>query len=92
MGLRGRRNLPNQEDEKIVEISAQMQGSLIFKDPINLKINGEFTGSLDTKGTLSIGSAATIAANITGDNIVIAGKIDGDIVANKCLPSCQPLF
>jgi len=85
MAFRGRKNSPNQEDEKVVEISAQMQGSLIFKDDINLKINGEFTGSLDTKGTLSIGSAAAIAANITGDNIVVAGKIDGDIVANKML-------
>lgn len=85
MGLRGRKNLPDQEDEKVVEISAQMQGSLTFKDPINLKINGQFTGSLETKGTLSIGSAATIIANITGENIIVAGKIEGDVVASKML-------
>lgn len=85
MGLRGRKNLPDQEDEKVVEISAQMQGSLTFKDPINLKINGQFTGSLDTKGTLSIGSAATIIANITGENIIVAGNIEGDVVASKML-------
>jgi len=85
MPLRGRRNAQNQEDEKVVEISAQMQGSLIFKDPINLKINGEFNGSLITKGTLSIGSAAVIVANINGDNVIIAGKIDGDITASTML-------
>jgi len=85
MVLGGRKKLQNQEDEKVVEISAQMQGSLTFKDPINLKINGEFNGSLNTKGTLSIGSTAVITANITGDNIVVAGKIDGDIVADKML-------
>ena len=85
MPFRGRKNSTNPEDEKIVEISAQMQGSLIFKDPINLKINGGFTGSLETKGMLSIGSAAVITANITGENIVIAGKIDGDIIAVKML-------
>jgi len=85
MPLRGRKNSLNQEDEKVVEINAQMQGSMIFKDPINLKINGEFNGSLDTKGTLSIGSTAVIVANIHGDNIIIAGKIDGDIVARKML-------
>ncbi len=85
MGLRGRKNLPDQEDEKVVEISAQMQGSLTFKDPINLKINGQFTGSLETKGTLSIGSAATIIANITGENIIVAGKIEGNVVASKML-------
>ena len=85
MPFRGRKNSSNPDDEKIVEISAQMQGSLIFKDSINLKINGEFTGSLETKGMLSIGSAAVITANITGENIVIAGKIDGDIIAVKML-------
>jgi excisionase family DNA binding protein len=85
MALRGRKNPSYQEEEKVVEISAQMQGSLIFKDPISLKINGEFSGSLDTKGTLSIGSAASIVANITGDIVIIAGTVDGDIVADKML-------
>jgi len=85
MALRGRKSPMNQDDEKVVEISAQMQGSLVFKDPISLKINGEFNGSLDTRGTLSIGSAAVIVANITGDNIVIAGRVDGNIAASKML-------
>lgn len=89
MALRGRRNSLNQEDEKVVEINAQMQGSLAFKDPINLKINGEFNGSLETKGTLSIGSTATITANINGENIVIAGRVTGDIVADKMLTLMQ---
>ena len=85
MALRGRKNNPIQEEDRPVEINAQMQGSLIFKDSISLKINGEFNGSLDTKGTLSIGNTAVIVANITGDNIIIAGKITGDILAHKML-------
>ena len=85
MALRGRRATMEQEQDKTVEIDAQMQGSLTFKDPINLKINGEFTGSLETKGTLSIGSRASVDANIIGDNIVIAGKVNGDILAHKML-------
>ncbi len=85
MALRGRRAPVEEQEDKTVEINAQMQGSLAFKDPINLKINGEFTGSLETKGTLSIGSKATVDANITGDNIVIAGKVTGDILAHKML-------
>jgi len=86
MALRGRRNPTSQEeDDKMVEINAQMQGSLKFNDPVNLKINGEFSGSLETKGTLSIGNKATVEANISGDNIVIAGKINGDVLAYKML-------
>lgn len=85
MRLRKRKPPVNQEEDKAVEINAQMHGSLAFKDPVNLRINGKFTGSLETKGTLSIGSKAVIAANIDGDNIVIAGKIDGNITAHKML-------
>ena len=85
MSLRGRKPTMEQEEDKTVEINAQMQGTLAFKDPVNLKINGEFNGSLETKGTLSIGSRATVEANISGDNIVIAGKVNGDILAHKML-------
>lgn len=85
MALRGRREPIIDEEDKTVEINAQMQGSLIFKDPINLKINGEFNGSLEVRGTLTIGNKASIVANISGDNIIVAGKIDGDVLATKML-------
>ena len=81
MALRDRR----ETEEKSIEISAQMQGTLSFKDPVNLKINGNFNGTLETKGTLTIGSTATVEAHINGENIIIAGKVKGDIVAKKML-------
>lgn len=71
--------------EKKIEINAQMQGSLSFKDPVNLKINGNFNGTLDVKGTLTIGNTAFVEAHISGENIVIAGKVKGDVVAKKML-------
>ena len=84
MALRDRRDMKEPE-EKSIEISAQMQGTLSFKDPVNLKINGDFTGTLDTKGTLTIGSSASVEAHINGENIIIAGKVKGDVVAKKML-------
>ena len=54
MPLRLRRDSKEQPEEKSIEINAQMQGSLTFEDPVNLKINGNFKGSLNTKGTLTI--------------------------------------
>ena len=74
-----------EEDNKTIEINAQMQGTLVFNDAVNLKINGNFSGKLETKGTLTIGNTASVEANITGDNIVIAGNVKGDIAANKML-------
>ncbi len=85
MGLRDRKDFVKEQEEKSIEINAQMQGTLTFKDPVNLKINGKFSGGLETRGTLSIGSAAFVEANIVGENIVVAGKVRGDIVAKTML-------
>lgn len=84
MAFRGRKEI-NEVKEKSIEINAQMQGTLSFKDSVDLKINGNFNGTLETKGTLTIGDAATIEAHITGENIIIAGNVRGDIIAKKML-------
>ena len=70
-----------QNDGKIMDVSASMKGTLRFDDPVNLRINGEFEGTLDTKGTLVVGSKANIKANITVESISVAGVVDGDIKA-----------
>lgn len=85
MALRVKKPTNTDNEDKVIEISAQMQGSLNFKDPVNLKINGDFSGDLDTKGTLTIGENANVTANINGDNVIIAGKVIGDIKASKML-------
>lgn len=72
-------------EEKVIEINAQMNGDLAFGDPVNLRINGRFVGRLDTKGTLTIGQNAQVDANISGENIVIAGKVKGNVTARKML-------
>lgn len=84
MAIRRGKEQPD-ADPKSIEINAQMQGTLSFNDPVNLKINGNFTGTLETKGTLTIGSSAFVEAHITGENIIIAGKVRGDIIAKKML-------
>lgn len=85
MGLRNRKPPFNEPAEKSIDISAQMQGTLSFKDPVNLKVNGNFKGTLEVRGTLTIGNSAFVEAHITGDNIIIAGKVRGDIIAKKML-------
>jgi len=75
----------NSDADKTIEINAQMQGSLSFKDPVNLKINGNFNGTLNAKGTLTIGNTAFVEAHISGESVVVAGKVRGDIIAKKML-------
>jgi excisionase family DNA binding protein len=72
-------------EEKIMDVDAAMQGTMSFKEPLNLRINGKFEGTLNTRGNLTIGSTATVNADIVGDNIVIGGKVRGRITAKDRL-------
>ncbi|MFH1837768.1 MAG: polymer-forming cytoskeletal protein [Candidatus Omnitrophota bacterium] len=75
----------DQYGDKMLDVSASMQGTLRFEDPVNLRINGKFEGTLDTKGVLMIGHKADIAANIVGEEILISGRVLGNIKAGKSL-------
>jgi excisionase family DNA binding protein len=86
-----RRGKPNeQEQERVLDINATMQGTMVFKDPVNIRINGEFEGKLQTKGTLTIGTNAQVKADIEGEDITIAGKVIGNIMATKRLHLIAP--
>lgn len=80
------------EAERTLDVDASMQGSLVFKDPVNLRINGTFEGTLDTKGSLMIGEHAVVSADISGESIVIAGKVNGTITATRELKLIAPAY
>jgi cytoskeletal protein CcmA (bactofilin family) len=79
-------------EEKVLDVDAAMQGTLSFKDPVNLRINGKFEGNLDTRGNLTIGSTAVINADIVGDNIIIGGRVKGKITAKERLTLLPQAF
>lgn len=72
-------------EEKILDVDAAMQGSLNFREPVNLRINGRFEGNLETKGNLTIGPSAVVMADIVGDNIIVSGKVKGRVTARERL-------
>lgn len=81
MALRDR----HKAEEKILDVDAAMSGSLVFRDAVNLRINGKFDGTLETKGTLTISQTAVVNAHIVGDEIVVAGRLKGEILAKQRL-------
>lgn len=81
MAIKGRRDSSNQEHT--IDVDAAMQGSLVFKEPVNLRINGKFEGTLEVRGVLSIGNTALVNAHIKGENIKIAGRVKGDVDAES---------
>ena len=77
-------------DDKILDVDARMQGTIMFKDPVNLRINGSFEGKLETCGHLTIGENANVKADIQGDKIVIAGKVLGNLSALESISLISP--
>ncbi|MDD5005911.1 MAG: polymer-forming cytoskeletal protein [Candidatus Omnitrophica bacterium] len=79
MGLRNKKD----REEHTIDVDAAMQGSLVFKDPVNLKINGKFEGRLEVKGNLTISDTAFVDAHIKCENISISGRVKGDIESDS---------
>ena len=78
------------EGDRILDVDASMQGSMVFKDAVNLRINGRFEGTLNTKGNLMISEHAVVNADIIGESIVIAGRVNGTVLALKELKLISP--
>lgn len=78
-----RRKAEEEAQPRLLEVDASMTGTLSFKDPVNLQINGRFEGSLETKGSLAIGDKARVKATIQGEQIIIGGLVEGTVVASQ---------
>ena len=86
----GRGKKEEEGQGKILDVAASMQGSLVFQEPVALRISGQFRGTLETKGELTIGERATVQADITGEAITVAGRVTGKLVAKKSLRVVSP--
>lgn len=80
-----RRRPEEEQASRWLEVDASMTGTLSFKDPVNLRINGRFEGTLDTKGALAVGEKAQVKATIHGEEISIAGTVEGTVTASRRL-------
>ncbi len=90
MALGRKRVIEEPPREKVLEVDASMQGTLAFRDPVNLRINGRFEGTLETAGSLFIGEGAEVKATIHGELIIVGGNLTGDVVATKRLELIPP--
>ncbi|OGW89014.1 MAG: hypothetical protein A3A73_05865 [Omnitrophica bacterium RIFCSPLOWO2_01_FULL_50_24] len=80
----------NRSEDKILDVDARMQGTIVFKDPVNLRINGSFEGKLETCGNLTVGENANVRADILGEKIIIAGKVTGNLTASTSIFLIKP--
>jgi len=67
--------------ETVIGINTTLKGEI--RSAANVRIDGQFDGTIALEGNLMIGEAATIHADITAHNITISGKVFGDVIGNK---------
>jgi cytoskeletal protein CcmA (bactofilin family) len=67
--------------DTVLGTNTVMEGTL--KSEGNIRLDGEFTGTLDIKGNVLVGETANINADIDARNISVAGAVRGNITGNK---------
>ena len=64
---------------KKIKIEGDIQGDE------DLRVEGQFKGSIKVVGDFFIGQSGVVEADVEADNIVIQGKITGNVLAHKQL-------
>jgi cytoskeletal protein CcmA (bactofilin family) len=67
--------------DTVLGTNSAMEGTL--KSGGNVRLDGEFTGTLEITGNILVGETARINADIDARNISIAGAVRGNITGNK---------
>ena len=67
---------------------SRVTGQLIFQGAA--RIDGNVDGEIQCHGTLTIGERAEVRAKISGQVVIIRGKVEGDVVAKEKIELLAP--
>src|SRR5882672_11243921 len=71
-------NTPN-SSKNVLNSDVEIKGNLKFSG--ELTFDGKLDGDIQTEGTLNLGDSAIVNGNISAQNVIVRGKITGNIVA-----------
>src|SRR5206468_13130645 len=67
--------------ENVLTSDVEVKGNLKFTG--ELTFDGKLDGEIHTDGTLNLGDGAVVNGNINATNVVVRGKINGNISAKE---------
>lgn len=67
---------------------SKFDGKLTFEGTV--RIDGRFSGEIQTDGTLIIGESAEVEANIRAATVFVQGRVRGDVSASESLSIQAP--
>jgi len=76
------------ETTTILGQGSAFEGKLTFEGTV--RIDGEFSGEVRTRGTLIIGATALVRAEVIAASVIIEGELRGDIVASDTIEIRTP--
>jgi cytoskeletal protein CcmA (bactofilin family) len=75
--------------DQVTELNGAVGSNTVFEGQLrgkgNYKVAGRFIGDCDLEGALLLDKNGLWQGNITADIVVIAGEVEGNVVANKQL-------
>ena len=54
-----------------------------IKQEGSIVIYGKVEGKIDTEGTITVGHSGLVVGNLTGDEVKVAGRVNGNIIAKS---------
>jgi cytoskeletal protein CcmA (bactofilin family) len=79
---------PPERCQNFLAAGARFEGTLVVEDSIRLE--GSFSGKIETSGTLQITSGALVQAEIHAAYVVIAGAFEGQIDSEQRVDLLPP--
>lgn len=72
-----------QQGINLINEGTRIQGDLVAQGDI--RIDGQLTGDVQTRGRLAIGASGRLKGQLNGSQVDIAGEVDGDVVVSGVL-------
>jgi cytoskeletal protein CcmA (bactofilin family) len=72
---------PGDEGPPVIAAGAFFEGVVAFRG--RARVQGEVRGGIVARGTVEIGSTATVRGNVDVDEAVVAGEVNGEIRARE---------
>jgi len=80
--------MSNTDTTTILGQGSAFEGKLTFEGTV--RIDGEFSGEIRTRGTLIIGTGALVRAEVSAASVMVEGEIHGDIIATESIEIRTP--
>ncbi len=74
-------NTTGTSSKNVLTSDVEIKGNLKFSG--ELTFEGKLEGEITTDGTLNLGDGAVVNGNISATNVIVRGKINGNITAKE---------